>query len=135
MDQPTSRLKRAELTSTVGAAVLGAGVGLLLDRVLRPHARGHTHSRTSHAWLGHVRQTPTRNRARDGSAPLDRVVVLGMLVGIAWAGGLRRAAVTRAGVVSSTLLTLIVIPAIYALWMERAVHPHAPFTVPSRLRL
>jgi hypothetical protein len=38
MHQVTSRLKRAELTSAVGAGVLGAGVGLVFDRVLRPHA-------------------------------------------------------------------------------------------------
>jgi hypothetical protein len=34
----SERLKRAELTSTVGAAVLGAGIALLLGDVLRPHA-------------------------------------------------------------------------------------------------
>ena len=38
MHDPSSALKRAELTSTLGAGVLGAGVGLLFDRVLRPHA-------------------------------------------------------------------------------------------------
>ena len=34
----SGRLKRAELTSTLGAAVLGAGVGLLLSELLKPHA-------------------------------------------------------------------------------------------------
>jgi hypothetical protein len=37
MPEPITRLKRAELTSTVGAGVLGAGLGLLLDQTLRPH--------------------------------------------------------------------------------------------------
>ena len=31
------RLKRAEITSTVGAGVLGAGVALLLDELLKPY--------------------------------------------------------------------------------------------------
>ena len=38
MHDPSSARTRAELTSTAGAGVLGAGVGLLFDRVLRPHA-------------------------------------------------------------------------------------------------
>ncbi len=37
MSGTPSQVKRAELTAAIGAGVLGAGLGLLLDRALKPY--------------------------------------------------------------------------------------------------
>ncbi len=37
MNATPKKLKRAELTSTIGAGVLGAGLALLFEPALRPH--------------------------------------------------------------------------------------------------
>jgi Cu(I)/Ag(I) efflux system membrane protein CusA/SilA len=63
--------------------------------------------------------------------------IMAGLVPILWSQGTgadmmkRIAAPMVGGMISSTLLTLVVIPAIYSLWKERAIRHHLTFPAPS----